>query len=107
MFKQKLNLFQRVRVMIVALVAIIGLGTMAMKPAEKAHNYTYGVAETASGTEWVIVADVTGQIKGQDYFCDGTPMSTCTIYSDSNISTGSKIPRNPEVALAPGIFEKF
>jgi len=104
MLIQTTNLLQRVRVITIALVAIIGFGTMAMKPAAATFAHTYGVAETAGGLNWEIRADVTG-LPPFGYNCDFAPHNpACLILSDSNYSAGQQIPINSETVEGRGNF---
>jgi len=98
----KANLLQRVRVITIALVTIIGLGTSAMKPAAAPFDHTYGVALTANGTEWIIQADVTDP--ASDYGCTGNS-TACTIGSNTVLNPGVKIPKDDSIVIRSGIFE--
>ncbi|SEB04966.1 hypothetical protein [Pedobacter hartonius] len=106
MLVQTTNLLQRVRVITIALVTIIGFGTMAMKPAAAPHNFTYGVAETAGGLNWQIRSDATGQIKGLDYICEGEANRTCIIFSNATLNPGDLVPKDPALIASPGRFER-
>ncbi|CAM3951625.1 hypothetical protein SAMN06265348_104126 [Pedobacter westerhofensis] len=97
----KANLLQRVRVITIALVTIIGLGTIAMKPAAAPFDHEYGVAETASGTEWIIQADVTDPTS--EYDCRASTKA-CTVGSTSTLNPGDVIPINESQILGIGIF---
>lgn len=101
----KKNLLQRVRVITIALVALIGFGTMAMKPASAPFDHTYGVAETAGGTEWVIQADVTNQ--SESYTCSDGFNTACTIGTDANLNPGDQVPIDESQVLQKGLFERF
>lgn len=104
MITQKVNLLQRVRVVMIALVAVIGFGTMAMKPDVRAAQ-TYGVAETTGGQDWRIVANVTGQAPGSDYDCNQDFSSTCTIRLDASLNNGDLVPKTTPVQSSQGRFE--
>lgn len=105
MIVEKSNLLQRVRVVMIALVAIIGFGTMAMKPDVRA-AHTYGVAETAGGTNWEIQSDVTGQIQDSDYDCNKNFNTTCTISLDAVLHNGDLVSKDTPIASSiRGRFE--
>lgn len=105
MLVEKSNLLQRVRVVMIALVAVIGFGTMAMKPDVRAAQ-TYGVAETAGGQDWRIVANVTGQAPGSDYDCNQDFSSTCTIRLDAVLHDEDVIPKTtPVLSSISGRYE--
>lgn len=101
MITQKSNLLQRVRVVMIALVAIIGFGTMAMKPDVRA-AHTYGVAETANGLNWRILADVTDP--SSDYGCLTTSNTACTISTNTQFNSGDVVPKNPVLIKEAGRF---
>lgn len=103
MLVEKSNLLQRVRVVMIALVAIIGFGTMAMKPDVRA-AHTYGVAETSGGLNWLIVADVTDP--SSDYSCREVANSVCTITSDNAFNTGDLVPKDPALIDSQGKFRQ-
>ncbi len=105
MLTEKSNLLQRVRVVMIALVAVIGFGTMAMKPVEPLYAHTYGVAKTAAGLDWQIVADVTDQTPN-DYDCSDAANSLCTIYTDATLAIGQTVPITPGQPGSPGRFNQ-
>jgi hypothetical protein len=102
MLTEKSNLLQRVRVVMIALVAVIGFGTMAMKPVERA-AHTYGVAETAGGLNWRIVADVTDP--SSDYGCQDVANSVCTIASDQAFNINDLVAKTAATPNGLGRFQ--
>lgn len=103
MLVEKSNLLQRVRVVMIALVAIIGFGTMAMKPDVRA-AHTYGVAETSNGLNWEIVADVTDP--SSNFRCRDVANSVCTITSDQTLNPGDVIPKTSATPKELGRFQQ-
>jgi len=75
-----------------------------MKPVAAPFDQTYRVAETASGTHWIIQADVTDP--ASDYGCDDSSQA-CIIGSNSNLNPGSQIPIDKSVILRRGAFQLF
>lgn len=104
MLVEKSNLLQRVRVVMIALVAVIGFGTMAMKPDVRA-AHTYGVAETSGGLNWRIVADVTGQTPDSDYDCNQNFNTTCTINLDASLDNGDLVSKTTPVNSTSGRYQ--
>jgi hypothetical protein len=103
MINPEKNLIQRVRVITIALVTIIGFATMAMKPAAAPFDHQYGVTETADGTQWEIRADVTDPTSS--YICNDSFNTACKIGSNLNLSPGDLIPKDESQILQNGRFE--
>lgn len=97
------NLLQRVRVITIALVTIVGFGTIAMKPAAARFDHIYGVVETDNGTAWEIRADVT-DASSDDYQCINITNNACSIGSDSALNIGDQIPVNEAQIIKRGLF---
>ena len=105
MINPEKNLIQRVRVITIALVTIIGFATMAMKPAAAPFDHKYGVRETADGTQWEIRADVTDP--ASTFTCADGFNTACTIGSNLNLSPGDRIPVDESQTLQKGLFAPF
>ncbi|MET1055513.1 MAG: hypothetical protein ABWY16_09410 [Pedobacter sp.] len=103
MISNKANLLQRVRVITIALVTIVGFGTIAMKPTQASFQHQYGVAETADGSQWEIQADVTDPTSS--YICNDGFNTACEIGSNLNLSPGDLIPKDESQTLQKGRFE--
>lgn len=106
MLHQEVNLLERVRVITITLVTIIGFGTIAMKPAVAPFDHIYGVAETADGTHWEIKADVTSPTS-VDYECTASQVGACIIGSNSVLNKGDEIPINTSQVIRAGLFQQF
>jgi hypothetical protein len=101
MITQKRGLLSRVRIVLTALVMLTGIGTtlMAMKPVT---DYTYHVAETANGTNWEVLDDVTNYSE-KPYRCDPSS-SVCTVEYNQPVPDQGLIPKNAVLIENPGSF---
>jgi len=101
MLVQKKGLLNRVRIVLTALVMVTGIGTtlMAMKPAT---DFTYQVAETANGTNWEVLLNVTDRV-AYPYECRESE-SICTVSYDQSVSVGNYIAKNEITAQETGTF---
>jgi hypothetical protein len=100
MLNNKKNLLQRVRIAMVAIVAIMSIGgAFAMKAPEHKLSSTYGVASTDPTYYHVTAAT--------NYTCDTAPTKVCTITTSAMPDSQGRIPKSQAEVNENGSFRKL